>query len=283
MRNILSLTILITFWASSSVAQTTDFYDSLLIPEEIKQMEAEQEKLENERNRIQSDAGKLLDSKPKVLKIDNPNLKVPTSTQNSTPATDTSLGEAPFGLIWASSVKSVKAQGASLRAVESMTDKNSYEATLLPKPIKEFSKVVISFGDDDKLWRVIAYSDPSYDDDNASKGLFTYKKYVSLLKLKYGNAMEFFVPKVNKVETTETDSRGQPIIKITEEDSRIGDRNFLNDLKNEEVTLYSTFEDQGVGTSITLRADEDGKSYIIIEYKNSEIIKEQYMKTLNSL
>ena len=46
---------------------------------------------------------------------------------------------------------------------------NSFIATQLPKPIKDMRYVVITFGEENKLWRIISYGDFINDTPNAKK------------------------------------------------------------------------------------------------------------------
>ena len=233
------------------------------------------------RDKATTGAASILDSKPNVLKINSPHVKSSKTTKGYRSKKD--YGEAPLGLAWGVSAKDVKAYGINLRAVDTKSFPNSYDATYLPNPIKELPEVTLSFGDEDKLWRIISYSKPAYDDDQASKGLYLYRKYYQLLTLKYGEAKEFFKPKINSVEETIVDDKGNSDVQYTEVESAIGDKAFLKDLQSKEVELYSIFEEGKLGVSLALMVDERGKSYIVIEYRNSEIMQENYDETLKSL
>jgi len=129
------------------------------------------------REQAKASASDILAAKPKVQSIDAPTIKAATSAK--APVKQKDYSEAPLGLAWGSSVKDTKLQGVTLRALDTKNFPGSYEATYLPKPIAELPKVVLSFGAEDKLWRIVTYSDPSFDDDQASKGLYLYKKYIS--------------------------------------------------------------------------------------------------------
>ena len=64
---------------------------------------------------------------------------------------------------------------------------------------------------------------------------------------------------------------------------KMGNTNFLSQLQDGTATLYSTFEGNGIGAALTLNVDGDGKSYIVIDYKNLNILKERENETLNIL
>ena len=59
--------------------------------------------------------------------------------------------------------------------------------------------------------------------------------------------------------------------------------NFLQQLQNGTASLYSTFEGDGIGAALALNVDGEGKSYIIIDYKNLKILQERENETLNIL
>lgn len=278
------LVIFLLAAASNAVAQSGDFYDGLLVTEDMKAEEQALEakaKEQAERQAAKLRAGSILGSKPKVLKIDSPQIKAATTAQSN--VVQKNYGEAPFGLAWGVSAKDVRLHGIMLRAQNATGYPNSYEASALPAAVKELPRVLLSFGNEDKLWRIIAYSEPVFDDEQASKGLFLFRKYFQLLKLKYGNAEEIFKPAIKISEQTIIDEQGNTVVKTIETESTIGDKTFLSDLKDEKASLYAKFMNNKIGASLTLRVDETGKSYIIIEYRNSDIMQENYDETMKAL
>jgi len=85
------------------------------------------------------------------------------------------------------------------------------------------------------------------------------------------------------VEKTVTDAQGRPSTQFEDKPSEMGDKTFLADLKSEAASLFATFDGNKIKVSLALRVDETGKSYIVIEYKNSVIMKENNDATLKSL
>jgi hypothetical protein len=63
---------------------------------------------------------------------------------------------APFGLSWGMSAAEVRALGAELSEPKESDFGLSYTATKLPKVLTDVEAIYLSFGYDDKLWRVAA-------------------------------------------------------------------------------------------------------------------------------
>ena len=186
---------------------------------------------------------------------------------------------APFGLVWGATIADTKNQGVGLTPIDEKDYVNSFAAQNLPKEIEEFARVDITFGQEDELWRIIAYGKLLDDDASASKVLRLYKIYSSLLAKKYGNAQEFFTPA--KIQKTVKDERGRDAT-ITEE-APIGNPNFLSQLQSGMAELYSTYNNEEVGAALAINVDGNGKSYIVIDYKNLKILQSRENETLDAL
>jgi hypothetical protein len=258
------------------------FFEDVLISKDIK--------LEEKSSGAKDRASRLLDSKPKTIKIEGAPPAFRPRQNPAAPAiaaapvdTATKYGEAPFGMSWGATYNQTKALGVDMERVELKDYANNFIVTKLPKPIPEFERVIVSFADDNMLWRLIAYGKPFDDDAQASKALKQYRKYYKLLSQKYGNAKQFFDPKVTTIEKTIEDDMGRPKVEITYREEPMGGTNFLEELKTGEATLYATFEDREVGAALTLKINDEGQSYIIIDYTNLRIYKEREDKTLNAL
>ena len=67
----------------------------------------------------------------------------------------------------------------------------------------------------------------------------------------------------------------------------VGQRNeeleLLHDLELGDADLYATFEGDNVGVALGVNVDGDMQSYLLIDYKNLKILKENEVKLLNSL
>lgn len=270
---IAGISILIAFSAYAA-EDAGKFYENLLISEDVKVKENESLAIEN--------ASKMLDTKPKILQMkDN---KVVARPQRKAAAPEakepvSEYGTAPFGLVWGDSMKETKALGVVLTAVEEKDYVNSFSFTYLPKPIHDFREVVGSFGVENELWRIIGYGKMIEDDASASGVMKMYNDYYKLLEKKYGNAKQFYTPKVTNVDIS--DGKSKTVTEAREEP--IGGANFLKELESGEAVLYATFENRDVGVALAVNVDGSGQSYIIVDYKNLKILKNREQKTLDAL
>jgi hypothetical protein len=239
------------------------FFDDLLVSKEMQQeMETDQE-----RESGQLKAGELLDTRPVLLKIDPIKKSVKEETVTAEPA-PVILEPAPFGLKWLASIAQTREQDVLLSAVETKDSPQTYQATHLPKPVSAFQEVLVSFGENDALWRIAAYGRRITDDSKASKGVAQYRKYYEMLAKKYGNAQEFYEPVVVNVEEKVDSGDGTSSIKVRQEKMEIGADGFLEKLVSGEAVLYATFENGKVGVTLALLADGKQQTYLAIDYQN---------------
>ena len=274
--------------ASAQAQSNTDFYQDLLISDEVKAEEAKQQQQQKLREQMQStqdSARSLLTTKTKKLQIDVPqierrNTAEPSDKEVAQEAQN--LDSAPFGLLWKASEATIKNMGVVLTPAEQEDYVNSFFATQLPVEAKGFRSIQITFGQEDELWRIIAYGDLIDDTPSASKGLRQYEMYARLLNQKYGNQKDFYTPATQTVEK-EVMVNGRKTMQTEQVPEKMGNPNFLSQLQQGTATLYSTFEGNGIGAALALNVDGDGKSYIIIDYKNLNILKEREKETLNIL
>ena len=189
------------------------------------------------------------------------------------------LQEAPFGLTWGSSMTDTRYQGVQLSPVEMKDYTNSFLAEHLPKPIEFFDRVYVVFGDENELYRILAYSRLIDDDASASQVIYQYKTYSVLLSKKYDNRQENFSPAL--VDKTIPNSSGRT--PTVQEEAPIGNPDFLNQLQRGEAVLFSTYNNDDVAAALSVGVDGDKKSYIVIDYKNLKIFKKQESDTLDAL
>ena len=95
-----------------------------------------------------------------------------------------------------------------------------------------------------------------------------FQKFYDILEEKYGNGEEFYTPYVKNVEETIIADDGTTTKTIKQYFMQIGDDGFKQKLMSGEVTLYATFENERVAVTLALLADGEGKTYIIVDYKN---------------
>lgn len=287
--SLLLFALTIVFAVKSAVSE--NFYEDVLISSDLKQ----QERADSAKNKASS----LLDSEAPVIKIDNtlPPLPFRFERQNGSPTVSshrstasastenivTKYGEAPFGLAWGGTYNQIKSLGIGLVHTEVKDSPNSFFATTLPKNLPGFNQVIVSFGENNLLWKITAYSDLFDDTPSAEKALEMYHKYYRLLEQKYGNAQQFYTPKITVVEKIVKDKDDKDVVEKTNIEEPIGGKNFLAELQSGEAVLYSTFENQKVGAALSISVDGNGKSYVIINFTNLEIFKEREDKLLDAL
>ena len=240
-----------------------DFFDNLIVDDEMKQ----EVKTNIEKENAQIKAGEILDQKPLQLKIDaNNQFKIKKTTVEEIVPIEREL--APFGLKWLATKDEILELQVKLEPYTVKDSPQSYMATNLPKPVKAMREVLISFGDENALWRISGYGKFLDDDDKATKGLEEYHKFYDMLEEKYGNAEEFYTPYVKNVEETTTNEDGSTSKVIKQYFMQIGDEGFKQRLMSGEATLYATFENDHIGVTLALLANGEGQTYIIIDYKN---------------
>ena len=272
-----------------SAAQEVD--QSFLFDEEDIVVRVKEDKTNKEDKKIKSEdinnatdlAKTLLDQRPvKLPKINLPEFK---SVEQNDRSQDTKkqsiekLKEAPFGLFWGANETTTQNQGVVLKKTDIKDYVNSYTATSLPKPIDFFDRVYIVFGKDNELYRILAYSKFIDDDSSASQTMKQYKKYSKLLEKKYGHKETFFTPAT--IETTVKNNKGED--EIVKREAPAGNPEFLSQLASGQAVIYSTYHNNDVAAALSISVDGDKKSYIVIDYKNLSILKEQEQETLDAL
>ena len=271
MKKILFLFLGVILAAPAGAQISQDFlFDS----ETVASMEPD----ENAVSQAEESAKKLLQQKPRALRKQTfPKLRsTPAAKQDQIVSRDQG---APFGLIWGASMAETKNQGIILTPIGEKDYVNNFSATHLPKEIDDIARVDVTFGEDDHLWRIIAYGKLLDDDAEASKVMRLYKIYSALLSKKYGNAQEFFTPA--QINVTKQDDKGKDI--VVQEPAPMGNPNFLSQLQSGAAELYSTYYNEEVGAALAVNVDGDGKSYIVIDYKNLRILNAQEQETLDAL
>ena len=261
----------------SAQSNTENFYENMLISEELK--------TEENADTAKDNAGKLLDTKPQIIKVDSPLLrshqkqlqKRQQTGEKQTTAKEKSL--APFGLFWGVSYDEIKAQGVSLSPIGQKDYVNNFSATNLPKNIRSFREVILTFGIENELWRIIAYGNFLKDTPSAEKVLSLYNQYYKLLSEKYGNAQQFYTPNVINVDKPLGNGKTETI----QQEQAIGNSNFLQELQNGQAFLYATFYNSEVGAALSVNVDGQGRSYITIEYKNLTIMHAREQQVLDVL
>ena len=228
--------------------------------------------------KAEESARRLLEQKPRALRKQTfPKLRSRPTAEPSKLVSRTQ--SAPFGLIWGSTIAETKNQGILLTPIGEKDYVNSFSATRLPKAVDDIARVDVTFGEDDRLWRVIAYGKLLDDNASADKVMQLYKIYSDLLTKKYGHPEEFFTPA--QINVTRKNDKGRDI--TVQEPAPIGNPDFLKQLQSGAAELYSTYYNQEVGAALAVNVDGDGKSYIVIDYKNLQILNAREQETLDAL
>ena len=108
------------------------------------------------------------------------------SMATGTSRADDDATSAPLGLEWGMSRETVKSLGVSLEPVDDDGDGKADEARNLPKILRDAASVRLSFGFDDRLWRIFVISKSFSDDPYGSKVRARYDALSGLLSQKYG-------------------------------------------------------------------------------------------------
>jgi hypothetical protein len=94
--------------------------------------------------------------------------------------------EGPFGLTWGSTVEQTKAVGIELKPDTNKENGVSFIARSLPKALSDQDFAFVSYGFDDKLWRIVAVSRSFSNDPKGEKIRTRYGELVGVLAGKYG-------------------------------------------------------------------------------------------------
>ena len=269
---------------TSLAADASSFYEDILINDEIKsQTEAERQKQahHNQIRKVQKEAAKLLESDlPQIdVKIDGLPSRPQVSETLQKRAEAEKLSPAPFGLNWGATILDTQDLGVTLTPIGEKDYVNSFSAGPLPNPLNGFRSIDLTFGVENELWRIIAYSDFMQDTPDAAIVLRQYRRFYQLLERKYGNAKQYFTPQ----PTTETPQQTPAAQKAPKIDNSIGNPHFLAQLQSGEAELYATFEGNDVGAALSVNVDGSGRSYIVIDYKNLKILRQREEQALDAL
>ena len=265
------LYVILFFLAFSSNLNAKDKYQDLLFSEEAM--------LDNDSLDARFNARDILNTKPVLLeKKSFPKFRKSKKVKKRK-ADKEILTNAPLGLSWGATYLDTKNLGVGLKKIEMEDSVNAYRAVDLPKPIKDFDVVDVVFGQDNKLWRMLTYSNYFSDNQSAEKIMTMYKIYYDLLNKKYGNAKQFYTPVIINVEFL--DKNGKKAFKTKE--LPIGNDDFLKQLQSGQAELYATFYNNEVGVALAVNVDGQGKSYLSMDYKNLRLLKRREKSTIDAL
>jgi hypothetical protein len=157
---------------------------------------------------------------------------------------------APFGLEWGMSSTHVRALGVEIKDSPLKDYGSSYAATKLPKVIADIDAVVLSFGFDDKLWRIAAVSKPFANDPYGSAVRKRYDELASELAEKYGSGEQHH-------------QLGQGFYGKAD--------TFVYALQTGNAWYYTNYTTSLVKIQISIRASEPSTGFYQITFENSPL------------
>lgn len=241
---------------------------------------------ENQKKQIEEGNKKreLLRRKINSENIETPeeNVKIAEKNDEQQEFLRNSLEKAPFGLFWKATAENMNLLGFSLTEVQREGYENVYKISKENQPLEDFEFVTVSFGKQNRLWNIYAQGLPEEDDNKASKIMVLYEKYYNALDKKYGNAQQFFQPYVIEQKISEKKD-GAETEKIVKKEHKIGNDDFLEELKTEKAILYATFSDGKIGVVLSVGVDDNGRSYITLDYKNLELLRKENEQNMQEI
>jgi hypothetical protein len=99
--------------------------------------------------------------------------------------------EAPLGLSWGITTSDLRARGVELTEYSGSQFGKSFVASKLEKAIADQDAALLSFGFNDKLWRIILLSREFSNDPFGSSVLARYNELTNVLSEKYGKPQQF--------------------------------------------------------------------------------------------
>ena len=279
MKKILWLFIIFEALFSFKVRAENDFFDDLIIDSQNKKQIEDDIQLQEGKVK----ASEILDKKLMDLKFEQKKKEAEQKEVEPEPDPAELYVPAPFGLYWLAPIDVIKKIGVVLTPKNIKDTPNSYTATNLPKPVKAFESVIVSFGESDLLWRIAGQGVPIEDDSNASSGLKQYHKFYNIFKEKYGNEEEFYTPASINVDEEVMLKDGSKSHVIKQKFIEKGDDGFKQKLMTGESVLYATFNNESVSVTLALMANGDGQTFIMVDYKSLKINELEHEKMLDAL
>ncbi|HVV78448.1 MAG TPA: hypothetical protein VHD59_02390 [Pseudolabrys sp.] len=157
--------------------------------------------------------------------------------------------DAPFGLTWGASAEEIRSAGVDLKDFPSSDFGRSYVATKLSKVLSDQEATLLSFGFDNKLWRVVAVSRSFENDPYGASVKSRYQQLSDILTSKYG--------------------KGKPSHHLG--DSIFSDpRYFLAGIKQGNSSWFTNFDSGKIFIQLGLTASDSstGQWRIIFEHKD---------------
>ena len=107
------------------------------------------------------------------------------------PSNATLAQEAPFGLIWGLSSADALKKGLELKETTGSNFGKTFSATKVEQAVADQESLFLSFGYDDKLWRIIVVSRDFKNDPSGHAVKARYRELSRILSEKYSRPTEF--------------------------------------------------------------------------------------------
>jgi hypothetical protein len=158
--------------------------------------------------------------------------------------------DGPVGLTWGISASDVRARGIELIDFDKLDYGKSFIATKLERAVADQESALLSFGFNDKLWRVIIISRDFNNDPHGFAVLARYKELANVLSEKYGK------PKENH-------RLGGSIYAES--------KYFLAGIRGGESSWYSNFDASGLFVQVGITANDSSTGRWRIFYENKTL------------
>jgi hypothetical protein len=157
--------------------------------------------------------------------------------------------EGPLGLTWGTTSDQVRALGAELKDMPKSDYGASFVATKLPRVLSDQEATIISFGYDDRLWRLVAISKAFPDDPTGTNLKVRYQELLAILAEKYG-------------APSSVHNLGDSIFQQSQY--------FLAGVKDGRTNWYTNFSTPSLSVQLNLSAEDSstGRWRIIYEEKS---------------
>jgi hypothetical protein len=164
--------------------------------------------------------------------------------------------EGPLGLQWGMSSVQVRGLGVDLKDVALKDYGTSYAASKLPKMIADIESVVLSFGFDDKLWRIATVSKAFSNDPYGSAVRNRYDELSSELAEKYGRGEQHH-------------QTGQDFYAKAD--------NFIYALHSGNSWYYTNYSTNLIGIQLSIRASDSSTAFYQIIFEN-QLLRSNFEK-----
>ena len=151
---------------------------------------------------------------------------------------------APLGLTWAISKTTVRELGVSFVKEENGNSGSRVIARNLPKALSDTETVLLDFGFDDELWKVVIASTKWEKDRYGARARARFEEMVSLLSDRYGNG-------TSQITSPTSTFHSKP-------------ENFAYSLSQNERFHIHQWATNTVDVELSLRAAHENTYYVII-------------------